>query len=265
MHLKNLHRIIITILFVLAQINTFILAQDLSPLDKPYLFQGEVGADNINIRSDSSINSEVICRVNKGEAMDVAAELYDWYKIRLPVSAPSYIKKDLVLLNSDNTAIVLKNNVNIRLHPDTSARILGRANKNDLVKVLEERADWYRIEPVKESFGWIHKNFVKKIEEKKIELVQKDDNKVVGAEEKKEEAAGSKKITLEGIIRPKVFKRVATHKLIAKDHKLYLLKGDKEYLNSFNHQSVRLTGKITDINTGQKPVLLEVEKIEVIN
>lgn len=265
MHLKNRPLFIIAILFVLTQINSLILAQELSLTNRPYLFQGEVKADSINIRSDSSINSEVICKVNKAQVLDVLSELYGWYKIRLPVCAPSYIKKDLVLLNANNTASVLKNNVNIRLYPNTSAKILGRAQKGDLVKVFEEKADWYKIEPIKESFGWIHKNFVGKLEEKKIEPVQKEDNKIAGSEEKKEEVPENKKITLEGIIRPKVFIRVATHKLIAEDNKLYLLKGDKEYISSFNHHKARLTGRIAQANSGGKLPVLEVEKIEAID
>lgn len=258
MHLKRSLLSIIAILSVFAQVNTQLLAQELSPTNRPYLFQGEVKADNINIRSDSSINAEVVCKVNRLEVLDVLSELYDWYKIRLPVCAPSYIKKDLILLNADNTASVLRNNVNIRLHPNTSAKILGKAQKGDSVKVLEEKADWYRIEPIKESFGWIHKNFVGKLEEKKIEPI-------AVAEEKKKEVPEEKKITLQGIIKPKVFKRVATHKLLTIDNELYLLKGDKVYISSFNHRKARLTGKITETNSGQNLPILEVEKIEAID
>ncbi|MDD4954368.1 MAG: SH3 domain-containing protein [Candidatus Omnitrophica bacterium] len=270
MRLKKCPLIGIAVLAILVQINTSLLAQDsaTTPTPKPYLFRGNVKTDSINIRTDSSVNSEVICKVNKSETLEVLAELYDWYKVRLPTFAPSYVKKDLVLLNPDNTAVVVKNNVNIRLRPDTSSRILGRVNKNEPVRVLEEKEGWYKIEPVKDSFGWIHKNFVARIEEQKaaaLEPVQATEDKIAVTQQNKAQVADDKKITLEGVIRPKVFKRIATHKLITKDNQLYLLKGDREYLSSFTHSNVRVTAKPADTDTAGKVPVLEVEKIEAIN
>jgi len=217
---------------------------------KSYLFRGEVNADDINIRSDSTPSAEIVCKIDKGEAVDVLSELYGWYKIELPADAPSFINKSLLGLDNDKTAKVLKDNVNIRLRADTSAPILGRVNKGHAVKVLEERGDWCRIEPLANSYGWIHKNFVNKVERK--------------AGLSKNAVVVDGHITVEGILKQKTFTRVATHKLITEDSKVYLLRSNKENLDPFSRRRVRISGQLVDPAKQTHPVI-EVEKIETLD
>jgi uncharacterized protein YgiM (DUF1202 family) len=172
MCLKSCGWIVIAALSILALTKTSLPAQESQP------FQAEVISDNINIRANSTVNSEVICAVNKGAQLEVVSELYDWYKIRLPKKAPAYIKKSLLecinyQVNNPPTNItpsepskqclnakVIKENVNIRLKPTESSAILGQADKNEVVTVLEDKGEWFRIEPTNSSFGWIHKKFI---------------------------------------------------------------------------------------------------------
>jgi uncharacterized protein YgiM (DUF1202 family) len=135
-------------------------------------FQGKVNSNNINIRSDSTTNSQIVHTINKGEQVDVILELYEWYKIRLPKKSPAYIKKALTACvnysqeaNSRcQNAKVLKKRVNIRLQPNESSPILGRVNKDQIINILDDCGSWYKIEPVENSFGWIHKRFVDKVD-----------------------------------------------------------------------------------------------------
>lgn len=142
-------------------------------------FQGQVNSDNINIRSDSTVSAEIICFLNKGMRLEVIQELYDWYKVRLPKFCPAYIKKNMAecakfkildypLLDSPGRNIcaavrVIKEKVNIRLKPDEASPIIGRADKNEILSIVEVKGDWYGVEPTQNSFGWIHKKFIKKI------------------------------------------------------------------------------------------------------
>jgi uncharacterized protein YgiM (DUF1202 family) len=241
MPVKN--KVAITILlFIFTQISCILLAEEFKS-GQTYLFQGEVKGNDINIRSDSTLSSEVICKVDKGEPLDVSSELYDWYKISLPQAAPSFIKKDFVTLSKDGKiAKVSADFVNIRLRPDISSPILGKVNKDEIVDILQDKGDWYRIKPVKNSFGWIHKSFV--------------------SESRKDI---TKDITVEGMVKQKTFTRVASHKLILEDNnKIYLLKADIEDLNPFNNRKVKITGKLVD-PTKQKYPIIEVEKIEALD
>jgi len=217
-----------------------------------YLFEGEVNADGVNIRSDSTTSADIICTADKGVRLAVLSKLYEWYKIRLPRNAPAFINKDFVIVEQGNTGRILKDNVNIRLGPDTSSPILGRFGQDASVNILEEIGEWYRIEPPENSFGWIHGTFVNKAPEKKA----------IPAAQKKKEAA-LEVITAEGILRTKTITRIATHKLIGQDNIIYLLKSRGENLDSFNNRKIKVTGKLE--NPAAKNPIIEVEKIEALD
>lgn len=223
----------------------------------PSLFQGELNDNNINVRSDSTVSSKVICVLNRGEPVEVVKESYEWYKIRLPKTAPSFIKKGMVMLIDDKAATVSKDNVNIRLEPNESSPILGEAGKNEVINILGESAEWYKIEPLSNSFGWVHKRFVNKTEAIR---------RIKEAGLPPEKAPGDESLIIEGVIKPygKVIKRLATHKLFTTDNKVFLLKGNKESLNSLNYRKVRVTGK-PDNSTGRKYTTIEIVKIEAID
>lgn len=145
------------------------------------IFTGEIRAENINVRADSTVVSPVIYALTKGERVEVILEAHDWYRIRLPKQAPAYIKKnflecapltpadpsqkkeDTAKENLCSSAKLLNDRVNIRMKPSESASILGMAHKDELVKVLAEEGPWYRIEPTDRTFGWVYKQFVTKI------------------------------------------------------------------------------------------------------
>jgi len=243
---------------------------------EPAPFTGEVNANNINIRSDSTVSAEIICKSAKGERLEVVSERYDWYKIRLPKQAPSFVKKNLVagiedkpadsfdkLKASGNELIknakVIKDNVNIRLAPNESSPILGKVNRNEVLTVLADKGGWYKIEPVNNSFGWISTRFVSKVSSAaKPEPTQTQQQTI--------SLAGEKNTVIEGIIKPYgiVFKRPATHKLITSDNKIFLLKGNKKSLDQLNYHRVKVTGKFIGPDTQKYPII-EVEKIEALD
>lgn len=233
----------------------------------PILFQGQINADNINIRSDSTVSAKIICIAHKGEAVEVVRESYEWYKIRLPKTAPSFIKKNLVTLFDEKTGKVIKDNVNIRLEANESSVILGQAENKEVINIIEDRRGWYKIEPMNNSFGWVNKKFVDKVDNaNKIEVVE------LTQETKKENKIANKKISpdegisFEGIIKPygKVIKRIATHKLITLTNKVFLLKGNKSSLDSLNYHKVRVTGKVISRHN-QKYTVIEILKIEALD
>lgn len=303
MHSKNLIRILIVSLFLL---NPFTLlhpacetwgfagitglicfarsdepaAQEstVSLKQKTILFQGEINADNINVRTDSTTGSRIICTLNKGEQVEVTRELYEWYKIKLPKTAPSFIRKDLVTLIDGKTAKVTKDNVNVRFAPDESSAILGKADINEVINIISETPQWYKIEPVDNCFGWIHRKFVDKASTISERITQAKtyprpkEREPMPRSMKKEKKASPEEtpideaVILEGVIKPygKVVKRVATHKLIAADNKVFLLKGNKENLDALSYHKVRITGKSIQPK-GQKYATIEILKIEALD
>lgn len=238
------------VIFIALFLSVFTQAQPALPAEEVFPFQGRIKSGNINIRSDSTVSSEVIRVIERGECVEVVSELYDWYKIRLPQDAPSFIKKELVEPIDEKTAKVSGDIVNIRLKPDEASPILGKVKENEIVNILGEKGGWLKIEPVSNSFGWIHKKFVGKIPKKEIA---------------QSPPAEEPLITVEGVIKPKVITSTATHKLIAADKSLFLLKGSKTSLNSLNSRKARITGKIIPSGSPEGPALIEIIKMEAMD
>lgn len=231
------------------------------PAQEPSSFQGKINADNINVRSDSTVSAEIICKVNRGDPLEVVLELYGWYKIRLPKNAPSFIKKDLVIPLDEKNAAVTKDNVNIRLRADESSPIIGKAKKGDLLNVVRDNQDWLKIEPIDNSFGWVHKKFVDRAPDvNKVKRLQ-----LAGRTEEDKGQLSQEDLTVEGMLNPKVIKRIASHKLIAQENKLFLVRGDKEKLNSFNYRKVKISGKLIASDNKQKLPIIEVNEIEALD
>ncbi len=231
------------------------------------LFQGRINADNINIRADSTVSSKIICNVSRGEPVEVIKESYEWYQIRLPKEAPSFIKKNLVALIDEKTAKVIKDNVNIRLEANESSAILGKTGKNEVTNIIGSRGEWYKIEPLNNSFGWVHKQFVTKVDTiNKKEEAKPSTETNEGSKIAKVEPSPNEGVTIEGTIKPygKVIKRIATHKLISAENRVLLLKGNKESLDSLNYHKVRVTGKLIPPKHQKYPII-EIQKIEALD
>ena len=242
--------------------------------DEAPSFQGETTVNGINIRADSTVGAEIISTLRKGERVEVVSELYDWYKIRLPKESPAHIKK--ILLECTNfkiteintgspeagqlkeciSAKVARERVNVRLQPSETSSIIGKAVRGEVVSVVVDGPEWDKIVPTANSYGWINKKFLRKVEVipeiKEVASVSLPVN--LGAD-----------ITVEGLINPfgRILNSVATHKLVTADNKIYLLKADKKKLNALNHRKAIVTGKIIE-SRGQKDPLIEIISIEEV-
>ena len=233
-------------------------------------FNGQVNADKINVRVDATIGSALACSLDKSALVEVVGEAYDWYKIRLPKEAASYVNKNLVecinfesISSTTNTpakclnAKVIKDRVNVRQGPSETAWILGKADKLTVINILSQEGDWYKIQPIYQSYGWVNKKFISK------EIVLPK-NEVLNLPVKNIEPV--KQLILEGAISPYgvVLWRKATHKLITSDNKVYLLKGNRQGLDSLNHQKVRVSGKLITLPENNHPIV-EIDIIEALN
>lgn len=231
-------------------------------------FSGVVNEDNINIRSDSTVNAKIICTINKDQPLEVVAEKYGWYKVRLPKNAASFVRKDLVTPIDNQTLKISKDKVNIRLQPNEESPILGQADKNEVVIISESKGQWYKIEPINNSFGWIYKKFLDMATQK----IPPPPPMIKPAEETitiqtTEEEKVNQDFIIEGVIKPygKVFNRRATHKLIDnKTADVYLLKGDRQSLDALNYHRVKITGKLLADQKSKYPIV-EVIKMEMVD
>ncbi len=66
---------------------------------------------------------------------------------------------------------VVKNGINIRSDSTPLSSLLGTLEKNEIIEVLEERYDWYKIRLPKGFFGYVSSDYVKEIENNKLKVV----------------------------------------------------------------------------------------------
>ncbi len=236
-------------------VSVLVLAEELSP------FMAEVNEEGVNIRLDSTVGASIICVAAKGQRLEVVGENYDWYKVRLPKQAPAYVSKELVECVDSGAGCtsgrILKDRVNIRQEPNLSAHILGKASQNETVTIISQEQDWYKIQPIQNSYGWIHKKFISKAPA--VEPVK-------AAEKTKEESLLPEPVVIEGVIQPHgfIFKGAVSHKLITTDKKIFLLKGDKAGLQALSRRKAKVTGHFLG-GADQKYPTVEVKILEALD
>lgn len=131
---------------------------------------GIIESDDVNVRAGSNINYESLCKLNKGDRVEIIGESYGWYRIILPKKAHLYIKSDYVDFSFEQKiAEVNARRVNLRAGPDTNHSILGQVSKPYKLDIMGESAGWYQIEPPDGVSGWIHSLHVRVDEGKKGE------------------------------------------------------------------------------------------------
>jgi uncharacterized protein YgiM (DUF1202 family) len=237
-----------------------LLLTEISFAEGKFPFEARVSSNGINLRSDSSVTSQVICTLNKSDTVEVVKELYGWYKVRIPKTANVYVNSSFLQCcgySADGkictSAKISGDNVNIRLGPAQSSPILGKLQRDEIVSIRSVVKGWVAIEPTHNTFGWLNTKFAERI----ISLSKPAASPKITAKEES--------LSLEGTVYPygMVIRRKGTHKFITTDKKTYLIRGNKITLDDLNYHKIKISGKLVLPNKEKYP-LIEVEALEEI-
>ncbi len=237
----------------------------LSQAEEVFPLQLEVMDDSVNVRADSTVNSEVICKLNQGDLILAFSESYGWYKVALPKQAAVFVKDNLAAGLDSKTVKIIKDSVNIRLHPGQSSRIVGMAQKGQALTLLSHDSGWYKVEPTESCFGWLHKRFVKKA----TVLPKKEEAKIeVGDIKGNTQNENKPDDTFTAVGRLSrygwIFKKSYTHKIVTQDYKIFLLKAERQLLEAAVGHNVKVTGKINN-ELSQKYPVIEITQMEALD
>ncbi|OQX85029.1 MAG: hypothetical protein B6D55_08095 [Candidatus Omnitrophica bacterium 4484_70.2] len=227
--------------------------------------KGEIKKEGINIRTDSRINSPSIGKLKKEEIVTVVDEKFGWYKIVLPARFNCYVASKYLEKIDKYKAKCKADRVNIRHAPSLNSLILGRINKNSIVKVYNYGKEWSKISCFPYAYGWVYKKFVKIYEKRKKiskEGTKKKEKKLIAQKKKTiflKPISSQKTPLAEGIL--KKLKREIKNDInyfLENEGGVVLLKIKKElHPENFLNKKVKIYGK----NKIDHYVYIEVEEI----
>lgn len=124
---------------------------------------GTVTASNLSVRQKSSLNSEIIGSVSKGQTFTILDEVNDWVKIefqpgKIGWAAGWYFNKDNVKssqIAKDSKVTILHSGTNIRKDPTTQSSVVQRANEGESFSIIDVENDWYEIKLSNGTNGFI--------------------------------------------------------------------------------------------------------------
>ncbi len=143
-----------------------------------------VKQENVNIRAQAAINSEVVGKLHKNEQVNVLEEITlkkpktdepaRWAKISLPTNSTVWINSHFIDAN-DKT--VKAGKLNLRSGPGENYSVIGRVEKGAKIQEIEAKGDWLRIEPPSNGYAFVAAHLLRPEIASSTAVAQNDANK----------------------------------------------------------------------------------------
>ncbi len=112
----------------------------------------------VNLRSGASTNSSVLFELGKGYPLEVTHRKGRWLHVRDFENDKGWVYRPMV---GKKAHLVVKANVaNVRSAPSTNSRILGKVQYGELLRTLEHRSKWVRVQRESGSKGWVSRGLL---------------------------------------------------------------------------------------------------------
>ncbi len=117
--------------------------------------------NNVNIRGQANLNSEVVTKMKKDDQVKILDEVTraakgdepsKWYKVSLPASTPVWVNTSFI---DHETKAVKSSKLNLRSGPGENYSVIGRVPKGTVLKTLETKGEWTKVEAPDEAFGFV--------------------------------------------------------------------------------------------------------------
>lgn len=251
----KLRAIILSLVFCLLNIEAY--------AQKDFPFLASVVKDKINVRAGQSFNFEKIFVLNKGDTIVVLDKAFSWYKIQLPSGADSFVSEKYV----DSQGKITGDRVNVRAAANVEATIIGQVKAGEQLQIVEKQKDWYKVRPIKNSFGWVAEQFLV-FTSKDINLYQEPvlkSEKVI-AVEPKPSITDSRSVSVAGYLDKQTDPNVRDIQFVlAVDGKpLYYLRGPQNIFEHFLHYKVVVDGKMDEGGQNYFLPVVGVKRIKLV-
>lgn len=107
----------------------------------------------LNMRAGPGTQHEVLWQLQRGYPLQVIQRQGKWLKIRDFENDTGWVAQSLTSRSPHH--IVKARVANLRSGPSTRYRVLGQARYGDLLRTLDKRAAWVRVERENGAKGWV--------------------------------------------------------------------------------------------------------------
>jgi SH3-like domain-containing protein len=117
-----------------------------------------VNGNLVNLRTAPNTNAQVSWQLKRGYPLQVIKRQGEWLEVRDFENDTGWISRRVV----GNTAhhIVKAKVANLRSGPGTQHKQLGQAKYGEVLKTLEHRSNWVRVQRANGSTAWVAQNLV---------------------------------------------------------------------------------------------------------
>src|SRR5262245_49421339 len=121
-----------------------------------------VRQENVNVRAQAAISSEVVAKLHRNEQVNVLEEVTlkkpkvdepaKWAKISLPTNSAVWINAHFIDANDKS---VKASKLNLRSGPGENYSVIGRVDKGAKIQEIEAKGDWLKIEAPANAYAFV--------------------------------------------------------------------------------------------------------------
>ena len=122
-----------------------------------------IADDEVNMRSGPGTNYKVIWELGSGFPLTVLKKKGEWYRVRDFEGSIGWVHQDVTSATPHMIVKVHKNSkkrINIRSGPGTKYRIVAKAYYGVVLKTLQQKDGWVKIQHEKGGTGWVKRNLL---------------------------------------------------------------------------------------------------------
>ena len=112
-----------------------------------------VNRPEIRMRTGAGIGHAARWALNKGYPLEVTGRKGRWLKVRDFENDTGWVYRPLVGKTPHH--VVKAPVANIRSAPTTGSRIVGKAERGEVLRTLERRDSWVKVQPESGRKGWV--------------------------------------------------------------------------------------------------------------
>lgn len=127
-----------------------------------------ITGSNVNIRGQARLNSEIVKRLNKGDAVTVIEQIIldkpkpdeptQWAKINFPAEAHVWVHSSYI---DSTNKVVLPKRLNVRTGAGENYSVVGLIERGTAVKEVGKKGDWLEIEAPAGSYAFVAAQYLK--------------------------------------------------------------------------------------------------------